>query len=527
MAAKRRALTQLDHRTFDIDEPDDPEEPEEVSRLATDDVLRTRVIRTAKRRGVAPSNEEGKTSSTKPLFSGFSGFSSADSNNGPKTFSFLSSSKSSDSNQAGDSKPSSFSFLSKSTNSDTVKSTANEPTSFLSKPELPNGNACKKSFLTSEITSKTTTSTSDENKLSFFAPDKTNNESNDKPSIKNTSSTGSSDNSTEDLFLRKLKSLNLLCAEWILEHLNENPHCILTPVFDDYKKHLNQLREERKAKTASSLSTFKRAKVETKVEAEVTPPPAAPFKAPDFKESLSKVNFGTSFFSKPLPQSQSDLQFVIGNTETKPYDFKKSTKSEPDKQVFKPTCATSAFVFGSNASSSDSKTDKTGESDEPKAAPAFSFTAKNPFFNASAISTAIPTTTESSKPAENNEDNEDQPPVLEDASITEEGSVFDKKCKVFIRKDGKFVDHGVGFAFLKEVGDEKKCQLIVRANNKLANIIINVLISSNIPIQKQGENHVMIVCCPTPDAKPSAVLIKVKTSEDADQLLELMNKLKK
>lgn len=525
MAAKRRALTQLDHRTFDIDTPDDPEEPEEVSRLATDEVLRTRVIKTAKRRGVAPSNEEGKTSSTKPLFSGFSGFSSADSNNGPKTFSFLSSSKSSDSNQAGDSKPSSFSFLSKSTNSDTVKSTANEPTSFLSKSELPNGNAWKKNSFTSEITPKTTTSTSDENKLSFFAPDKTKNESNDKPSIKNTSSTDGSDNSTEDVFLRKLKSLNLLCAEWILEHLNENPHCILTPVFDDYKKHLNQLREERVAK---SVSSFKRAMIETKVEAEVTPPPAAPFKAPDFKESLSKVNFGTSFFNKPLPQSQSELQFVIGNNETKPaYDFKKSTKSEPDKHVFKPTSPTSAFIFGSNASSSDSKTDKTGESDEPKAAPAFSFTAKNPFFSASAISTAIPTTSESSKPAENNEDSEDQPPVLEDASITEEGSVFDKKCKVFIKKDGNYVDHGVGFAFLKEVGDDKKCQLIVRANNKLANIIINVLISSNIPIQKQGKNNVMIVCCPTPDAKPSAVLIKVKTSEDADQLIELMNKLKK
>lgn len=540
MAAKRRAGKQLTQDNWDQEE-----EPEEVGvfEKAPENVLKNRIIRTAKRRGIGGSNEDG---SSKSIFSGFSGFTSSMSNNSSKSFSFLSTAKSSDTNQAGDNKPSSLSFIPNSNNSDTVKSTGdapNKPFSFLSKSKLPNGTDSEENKFPASFLSKTTNSTSDTNKLSFFTPDKPKNElkdavsqpklqelskqlkkTDDSPSIKNTSSAAvNNDKNSEDIFLRKLKSLNLLCAEWILEHLNENPHCILTPVFDDYKKHLNQLQEERQANNTSS----KRAKFEMKVEAEITAPPSTSFKAPNFKESLSKVNFGTSFFTKPLPQSQPELLF--GNNETKPaYDFNKNAKSESDN-VFKPT-STGMFSFGSNATSPDSKTDKPVESTIPKPTPAFSFTAKdsgsqfkNPFFNAN----SIPTASENVKPADNNEENEDQPPVQEDVSITEEGSVFDKKCKVFIKKDGNYVDFGVGFLFLKLVGEDEKCQLIVRANNKLANIIINVLISSSIPIQKQGKNNVMIVCCPTPDATPSAVLIKVKTGEDADQLLELMNKLKK
>jgi nuclear pore complex protein Nup50 len=43
-----------------------------------------------------------------------------------------------------------------------------------------------------------------------------------------------------------------------------------------------------------------------------------------------------------------------------------------------------------------------------------------------------------------------------------------------------------------------------------------------------GKNNVMIVCVPTPDEKPppTSVLIRVKTGEEADDLLNAINKQK-
>ena len=59
------------------------------------------------------------------------------------------------------------------------------------------------------------------------------------------------------------------------------------------------------------------------------------------------------------------------------------------------------------------------------------------------------------------------------------------------------------------------------------------MLSPSVPLQKQGKNNVSMVCVPNPPIDPKAdaqkpvpMLIRVKTSEDADELLAKMNEMK-
>ncbi|KOB78222.1 putative nuclear pore complex protein Nup50 [Operophtera brumata] len=127
-----------------------------------------------------------------------------------------------------------------------------------------------------------------------------------------------------------------------------------------------------------------------------------------------------------------------------------------------------------------------------------------------------------------NEEEEDQPPKVEYTPVVEENSVFDKKCKIFVKKDGNFVDKGVGTLYVKKIEESGKHQLLVRANTNLGTVLLNLILASAVPTQRMGKNNVMLVCIPTPDAKPppTPVLIRVKTGEEADGLLEILDKYK-
>ncbi|XP_047518087.1 nuclear pore complex protein Nup50 [Pieris napi] len=128
----------------------------------------------------------------------------------------------------------------------------------------------------------------------------------------------------------------------------------------------------------------------------------------------------------------------------------------------------------------------------------------------------------------NTKEDEDEPPKVEYTPMVEENSVFDRKCKIFVKKNGNFVDKGVGTLYIKKIEDTSKHQLLVRANTSLGNILLNLVLASSVPTQRMGKNNVMLVCIPTPDAKPppTPVLIRVKTSEEADELLEKLNNYK-
>ena len=63
---------------------------------------------------------------------------------------------------------------------------------------------------------------------------------------------------------------------------------------------------------------------------------------------------------------------------------------------------------------------------------------------------------------------------------------------------------------------------MVRAHTSLGNILLNILLSPGMPIQKTGKNNAMLVCIPTPESEPPPVpvLIRVKTSEECDNLIK-------
>ena len=61
------------------------------------------------------------------------------------------------------------------------------------------------------------------------------------------------------------------------------------------------------------------------------------------------------------------------------------------------------------------------------------------------------------------------------------------------------------------------------------NILLNVMLSATMPASRQGKNNVFLVCVPNPpisgkpeaeaDDTPTPMLIRVKTADDADELL--------
>uniref|UniRef100_G3RM91 Nuclear pore complex protein Nup50 n=1 Tax=Gorilla gorilla gorilla TaxID=9595 RepID=G3RM91_GORGO len=100
-------------------------------------------------------------------------------------------------------------------------------------------------------------------------------------------------------------------------------------------------------------------------------------------------------------------------------------------------------------------------------------------------------------------------------------------CKLFYKKDNEFKEKGIGTLHLKPTANQKT-QLLVRADTNLGNILLNVLIPPNMPCTRTGKNNVLIVCVPNPpiDEKnatmPVTMLIRVKTSEDADELHKIL-----
>ena len=61
------------------------------------------------------------------------------------------------------------------------------------------------------------------------------------------------------------------------------------------------------------------------------------------------------------------------------------------------------------------------------------------------------------------------------------------------------------------------------------NIMLNIFLTPAVPVKKQGKNNVFFVCVPNPPIDPKAdnstpvpMLVRVKTSEDADNLIKII-----
>lgn len=113
------------------------------------------------------------------------------------------------------------------------------------------------------------------------------------------------------------------------------------------------------------------------------------------------------------------------------------------------------------------------------------------------------------------------------------------KLYYFNDKEKKFSDRGIGNLFIKPtqkegVAADLSYQLIIRADNKLAQILLNVKLSKVFPVTRDGPKDVSYLCVPNPPIQgldsataPVKFLFKVKTENDADELAEKLNEYKK
>lgn len=295
-------------------------------------------------------------------------------------------------------------------------------------------------------------------------------------------------------YLAHLKALNMQVASWINKHLEQNPLVLLTPVFKDYEKHLSEITEKYKGEAAPNKEVKASFPLLTTTSSSAAGPPIT-------ASTTSVPAFSLTAKSSEVAKPQS----AFGG-------FGAASTEKP-----KPTSAAAPFSFGLS----------TGNNSSAPSLPAFaafgsssvaSTTASSGFsFGnlASAPSTAAPA----------GDEDEDAPPVVEIKQVTEDDAKYSKKCKLFFKKDGSYVEKGVGMLYIKPVEGEKH-QLLIRADTNLGNVLLNILLSSQIPTTRVGKNNVMLVCVPNPPvdpkqaepAAPCPMLIRVKDGEAADEL---------
>lgn len=448
--AKRIADKELTDRNWDQEE-----EGEEAGTflIASDDVLKNRPIKKAKRRNVGSEGDGG-------TFTGFKGFSLTPSTASPGPT------------------PSFAGF--------------GNGTSFKSFGGLTNGNGVTFGNVSAPPASTTTTA------FNGFSSSSVSAEASSKPNGSTPSSApsaGSSSSGNKE-YRRQLTALNCSVRDWITKHVNNNPLCDLNPIFKDYERHLASIEQKYGSGASEDDSGEKPA---------APAPPAASFSS-------------SSSSSSPAPAL---------------FSFGKG----PDESQNKPITSVPAgvtFNFGQKVDSS-----ALGSFSSKSAAPSFSFSsgsssAQSTLFGASSqptLSFSAPKTESTSQADENGEEETEEPPKPEVNEVKEEDAFYSKKCKMFYKKDSEFKEKGVGSLHLKQTGEDKT-QMIIRADTNLGNILLNIILQSSIPCSRVGKNNVMLVCVPNPavdDKNPNTpipLLIRVKTEEDADELLKILEEKK-
>ncbi|KZS11118.1 Nuclear pore complex protein Nup50 [Daphnia magna] len=348
----------------------------------------------------------------------------------------------------------------------------------------------------------------------------------------NTPSSNADNGAKEKEYLTSLKVLNETVTSWITDHVKKNPCCVLTPIFQDYEKHLRDL-EAKRTSTASDESQA----------ADTTKATTAFSAGKVNNEKLDDQKF--QFGSKSAETSKPSFNFLgNGTTPSKPpstFSFSSSTPATSSPSNFSfgipksdSGATTSSSMFSFKATTAASTTSP------PSTAASFSFSGSKPSVTAPAFSfgfTSNKPSTDQKKDAEDKkdgeeEDDEDAPPKVEIKQVQEEDAFYSIRCKLFYKKDNNYTEKGVGTLHLKKVKDEKT-QLVIRADTSLGNILLNIILNPQLTTQRVGKNNVMFVCIPNPpiDPKtppaPTPMLLRVKTDTEADELLAKLNEAKK
>ncbi|XP_065092512.1 nuclear pore complex protein Nup50 [Ochlerotatus camptorhynchus] len=303
--SKRSAQSDLNHDNWN-----EEEEPEEAGKfaLATEDELKKRVIKTARRRVAGADSGAGSGSGS--VFSGFKGFAAATSTPAATTVA----------KPADGASP--FSFLSNIT-----KPTNGTATATAASP----GASSIASATTSALGASIFASTDPNKKIfsGFGSPPKTLLGSGGANEKKETG------DAKTDEYAASIKALNQSVADWISDKVKENPLCKLTPIFKDYEKYLGEIEA-------------KKDKVESKEPAKTTPTsvksgftfgsvsPAAPAATTAPAKTFS---FGISTSPATTPSTGFTFANVVKPVEEKKSDNKEDAdadEDEPPKVEFTP-----------------------------------------------------------------------------------------------------------------------------------------------------------------------------------------------
>ncbi|KAI4545793.1 hypothetical protein MG293_002348 [Ovis ammon polii] len=305
---------------------------------------------------------------------------------------------------------------------------------------------------------------------------------------------------------KQLAALNCSVRDWIVKHVNTNPLCDLTPIFKDYEKYLASI-EQQHGNGGSSSSESEA----NKISVEAQPP---------------------SLFGSTKLQPESPFLFHVNKTEDM---SEKKVEAVSEKSKDPSLGATSAsFNFGKKIESSVMGSLNSGP------LTGFSFSSGNSSLfgkdttQSKPVSSPFSTKTlESQAESGGNEckggdeEENDEPPKVVVTEVKEDDAFYSKKCKLFYKKENEFKEKGVGTLHLKPTANQKT-QLLVRADTNLGNILLNILIAPSMPCTRTGKNNVLVVCVPNPPvdeknaATPVPMLIRVKTSEDADELHRIL-----
>ncbi|XP_039647928.1 nuclear pore complex protein Nup50 [Perca fluviatilis] len=478
--AKRIADKELTDRNWDQEE-----EGEEAGTfcVASEDVLKSRAIKKAKRRNIGESEGSGS-------FKGFKGF-SLTSAAAPAA--------------SGGSAPTAFSGF-------------GNGGGFKGLGTLTNGNSIAPSFGGFSSPAVTPTPTPG---LTFNGPasaDITAKQTNGSaPSPTQSPSLGGGGvivNGNNKEYSRQLTALNCSVRDWITKHVNGNPLCDLNPIFRDYERHLASIERQYGAGGASADgagSEEEKKKKQQQQQGGMLPTRASPPPPPPSSSSSSSSSSSGSRSSPAAPAPAAATFFSYSKNST-----------EDSAAPAAPMNTGVTFNFGQKVDSSvlgcvGSKTTPPGFSFGSGAASSSS----SSLFGAPG---AFGAKSEDARPADVNGDEEtEEPPKPEVKEVKEDNAFYSKKCKLFYKKESSFKEKGVGTLHLKHTQDGK-IQMIIRADTNLGNILLNIMLQASMPCSRVGKNNVMVVCVPNPPVddkdpgSPVPLLIRVKTAEDADEL---------
>uniref|UniRef100_A0A8C7KFS7 Nuclear pore complex protein Nup50 n=1 Tax=Oncorhynchus kisutch TaxID=8019 RepID=A0A8C7KFS7_ONCKI len=302
-------------------------------------------------------------------------------------------------------------------------------------------------------------------------------------------------------YSRQLTALNCSVRDWITKHVNGNPLCDLNPIFRDYEKAPGHTPPAPSSSAAAPTATVPVFSFSKDKDGSATAPvdsSAAPIPA---GISFSLGQKGDSS-AAPIPAG---ISFSLGQKGNSSVLGSLSTGGAPS--------VSSSSLFGGAAP------------------PAFSFSGAKaeaaPPRQQVRYGSVLCKYSECKVDLDENGEESDEPPKVEVQEIKETDAFYSKKCKLFYKKETEFKEKGVGTLHLKTTSDGKT-QLLVRADTNLGNILLNIMVQPSILCSRMGKNNVMVMCVPNPvvdhnnPTNPVAMLIRVKTAEDADELHNIL-----